>query len=73
MRTKLTALLTAALIAGGCGYAIAQGGGGSSGGGAGGANAAPKAESAPGGPAGQQGGMKVRKTSHKKKKTHRHM
>jgi hypothetical protein len=68
MKAKLTALLAAAVLAGTCAYAAAQGAGAGSG--AGGANAAPKQETAPGGPAGQQGGMKVRKVSHKKKKKH---
>ena len=80
MNMKVTSLLAAALVAGGCTLAMAQaggGGGGAGGGGAGGAGSdisTPRLNSGPGGTAKQTGPLttkKVHKTS--KKKKHRMM
>jgi hypothetical protein len=69
VKTKITSLLAAALLAGTCSLALAQGGGaGSSGTGAGADIATPKANSGPGGTAGHTGGMKSKAVHFKKKK-----
>lgn len=75
MTTKLTSLLAAALFAGTCSYALAQGAGGAAGGGgaAGSDISTPKLNSGPGGTASQNGPVKTKKVHMKKKKHHRHM
>lgn len=72
MTTKLTSLLAAALFAGTCSFALAQGASG--GGGAAGSDiSTPKLNSGPGGTASQNGPVKTKKVHMKKKKHHRHM
>ena len=69
MNMKVTSLLAAALLAGTCSLALAQGGGaGSAGSGAGADIATPKNNPGPGGTAGQSGGMKSKAVHYKKKK-----
>ena len=74
MRMKLTSLLAAALVAGTCSYALAQGAGGAAGGGGAGSDiSAPKLNSGPGGTASQTGPIKTKNVHFKKKrKHHRH-
>jgi hypothetical protein len=71
MTMKIASLLAAALLAGTCSFALAQGSGGgagSAGSGAGADIATPKANPGPGGTAGQSGGMKSKAVHYKKKK-----
>jgi len=72
MTKKLTSLLAAAVLAGTCSYALAQGAGaGAGGGGAGSDISTPKLNSGPGGTAKPTAGMKTRMV-HYKRKHHRH-
>ena len=71
MKMKVTSLLAAALFAGGCTIAMAQGGGAAGGGAAGGAGSdisSPRLNSGPGGTAKQTGPMMTRKVHKKSKK-----
>ena len=76
MRMRLTSLLAAALLAGTCGLALAQGAGGASGGGgatgAGSDIATPRANPGPGGTAGARGNGMTTRMVHHRRGHHRH-
>jgi len=73
MRMRLTSLLAAALLAGTCGLAMAQGAGGAAGGGAAGSDiSTPRANPGPGGTAGARGDGMTTRIVHHHRKHHRH-